>query len=114
MRGWQSIGTSKYRMKSNSAGELLSSLPIVQAMRHRRDFQATATIETCLSMLEIGSSYADSGQLSARWDRAIRVTDGRVLWCFETEEDAALFICRFGGVPRGAATMRDWQRENYA
>ena len=100
-------------MKSNSVSELLSSLPILQAMKHRLNFQTAATVETSLSMLEIGTSYADSGQLAARWDRAIRIVDERILWCFETDEDAALFICRFGGVPRGKITMRDWQRENY-
>lgn len=82
-------------------------------MKHRRDFETAATVETGLSVLEIGSSYADSDQLGARWDRAIRASDERVLWCFESEEEAVQFICRFGGVSRGRISMPDWQRENY-
>lgn len=93
--------------------DLMRSLPIVQAMKHRRDFQTAATVETSLSLLEVGMSYARSGQLAARWDRAIRVADGRVLWCFESDEDAKQFMRHFGGVSRGTITMPDWQRENH-
>lgn len=100
-------------MTTNPLRHRLISLPIVQAMNHRRDFQTATTVETSLPILEIGTSYADSGQLAARWDRAIRVADERILWRFESDEDAILFMCRFDGVSRGTIAMPDWQRENY-
>ena len=58
--------------------------PSIQLMRQTTNFPTNATVETDLSLLQAGSSYALSGQLQARWYRSIRAEDSRALWLFES------------------------------
>ena len=92
--------------------ELFNKRPEIQKMREVADFPFEVTVETHLSLLEIGHSYA-SDQLQARWYRSIRATDERVLWLFESEEDAIQFACKFGGHLRGPVSISAWQRQYF-
>jgi hypothetical protein len=91
--------------------ELFNKRPEIQKMREANEFPVGVTVETNLSLLEIGHSYASSGKLQERWFRSIRATDERALWLFESEEDAIQFACKFGGHLRGQISISAWQRQ---
>ena len=93
--------------------EFFDQRPEIQKMREATEFPFEATVESDLNLLEIGHSYLSSGQLQERWYRSIRATDERVLWLFESEEDAIQFVFMFGGLLRGSISISEWQREQF-
>jgi hypothetical protein len=85
------------------------SKPHIQALLED-NFTPEAAVETSLEVLDEGMSFAMSWLLAGRWFRAIRARDHRILWCFEVEDDALLFHCRFGGRISAVVSCAEWQR----
>lgn len=92
----------------------LKLLPALRALREATEFPVAATVETDLARYEEAFRYCTSARFKARWYRSVRMRDERVLWLFEDEEDAILFVCRMGGDPHCSIRLSDWlcEREN--
>ena len=98
---------------------MLQRNPVVQKLKERYDFTATATVETGAGVdLQEARAWAirdDDASFRYLEGRALSSPifgEERVLWKFEFEEDAILFACRFGGIIRGPISVSDWRRHN--
>lgn len=83
--------------------------PDIQAMIKPANFTVAATVETSVSLLDAGSAYNLSDNLEGRWFRSIRARDGRVLWLFESVDDAILFGLKFAGLLGSSISVAEWQ-----
>jgi hypothetical protein len=65
------------------------------------DFTPTATVEMRgTRFLDHAMAYARSGAFRARWRRRIDAAADKMEWDFEDEEDAILFLLKFGRCAR--------------
>ena len=96
-------------MKELDFVKRLKSLPALRALHEATEFPVAATVETDLARYEEAFRYCTSARFKARWYRSVRMRDERVLWLFEDEEDAILFVLRFDGELRGPIRLSNWQ-----
>lgn len=115
LRGAHFFYRPKYLMENTSFIERLSSSAKVRALLDRINFPISATVETDADLRDEGLAYISSGEMQSRCYRSIRGRDWKVLWLFESEEDAARFERRFGGeASNGTVDRSAWQREHSA
>ena len=96
----------------------LRAHPILQAIREKSEFDCTVTVETGASVDAYQASvwaaaYEGSDHANFlgrfRWNRAYPDAPD-VLWEFEVEDDAVLFLGRFGGEGRGRVDVSEWRQ----
>ena len=91
--------------------------PVLQAIRTKSEFACAATVETGASVdvytARVWATPNDDGSSSRlvgryRFSRAYPDAD-EVLWEFEFDDDALIFVLRFGGEARGRVDVREWR-----
>lgn len=88
--------------------QIVRNYPSVRAMAARDNFQTSTTVQTNLlgDKLDHASSYALGNQMQGKARRRCRVADDLIWWDFEYEEDAILFMLKYGGRGIGSQPLQ--------